>query len=121
MAPSDYGTPLPAGFGEPGKVYAAYHEVLAAQSSAEALRPFLDEGDAADLTKAADEVMTAKREVHPTQSYRITKGWVNGDWALLLVEGETGVMKVKTEAHLQKIGGTWRVYNEILQVKLGDG
>lgn len=121
VAPSDYGTPLPAGFGEPGKVYAAYHDVLAAQSNAEALRPFLDEGDAAELTKAAGEVMMAKREIHPTQSYRITKGWVNGDWALLLVEGETSSMKVETEAHLQKIGGTWRVYNEILQLKLGDG
>jgi hypothetical protein len=118
VAPSDYGTPLPAGFGEQGKIYAAYHESLNA-NSAEALRPLLDDDDAADLKEHPDELMSAKREDHPTQSYRITKGWVRGDWALLLVEGETSVMKVHTEVHLLKLAGTWRVYNEVLQVKLG--
>ena len=118
IAPTDYGTPLPAGGGEPGKAYAAYHEVLAG-NAAEALRPLLDDEDAADLTEFGDEVLQAKREDHPTQSYRIVKGWIKDDRALLLVEGETSVMKVETEVHFLKLGGTWRVYNEILQVKLG--
>ena len=118
VAPTDYGTPLPAGYGEPGKVYAAYHEALNG-NVAEALRPFLDAEDAADLAEYGDQVLSALREKHPTESYQIVKGWVDGDHALLLVEGETSVMKVESEVHLVKLDGTWRVYDEIQQVKLG--
>lgn len=120
VAPTDYGTPLPAGFGEQGKAYAAYHQVLAG-NSAEALRPLLDAEDGVDLTEYGDQVLMAKREDHPTQSYRIVKGWVKGDRALLLVEGETSVMKVETEVHLLQLEGSWRIYQELLKVKLGGG
>jgi hypothetical protein len=49
----------------------------------------------------------------------VTKGFVKGDRALLLVDGETEIMKVKNEVHFILIDGTWRVYNEILKVNLG--
>jgi hypothetical protein len=118
VAPSDYGTPLPAGGGEQGKIYAAYHAALNGDTPA-ALKPMLDAEDQALLESDGKATLSDKREVHPTKSYEVTKGFVKGDHALLLVEGETEIMKVENEVHLVKIDGTWRVYNEIQQVKLG--
>ena len=120
IAPTDYGTPLPAGGGELAKVYAAYHAVLEGSDPA-ALKPFLDQEDGADLAENGQEMLSSLREDHPTKSYKISKGFVKGDNALLLVDGENSIMKVENEVHFVKIDGTWRVYNEISQVKLGDG
>jgi hypothetical protein len=120
VAPSDYGTPLPAGGGEQGKLYAAYHTALEGNDPM-ALKPMLDNEDGAELVEHGQETMTQLRENHPTKSYKITKGFVKGDRALLLVDGETSVMNVENEVHFVKIDGTWRVFNEILQVKLGGG
>ncbi len=118
VAPSDYGTPLPAGGGEPGKVYAAYHAALNGNAPA-ALKPMLDDEDNAFLDQDAAGTVDRLRDVHPTKSYQVTKGFVKGDIALLLVDGETEIMKVKNEVHFILLKGTWRVYREIQQVKLG--
>jgi hypothetical protein len=120
IAPNDYGTPLPAGGGEQGKIYAAYHTALDGNDP-NALKPYLDTEHAADLAEHGPEMLSQLREQHPTKSYKITKGFVKGDNALLLVDGETSIMKTMNEVHLVKIDGTWRVYDEIQQVKLGDG
>jgi hypothetical protein len=118
VAPSDYGTPLPAGGGEPGKVYAAYHAALNGNAPA-ALKPMLDDEDNAFLDQEPAETVDRLRDVHPTKSYQVTKGFVKGDVALLLVDGETEIMKVENEVHFILLKGTWRVYREIQQVKLG--
>lgn len=120
VAPTDYGTPLPADGGEQGKAYAAYHRALDGNSP-EALRPLLDAEDAALLKEEGQELLSSLRENHPTKSYKIVKAFTNGDRALLVVEGATSVMNVETEVHLLRLDGTWRIYNEILQVKLGGG
>ncbi len=119
VASSDYGKPLAADFGEPGKVYAAYHQALAATPAA--LAPLLPASEAADLGAHGDGILASRREGHPTESYRITRGWVQGERALLLVEGETSYAKVKTEVLLVREEGSWKVEDEILQVRLGDG
>jgi hypothetical protein len=118
VAPTDYGTPLPAGGGEQGKVYAAYHAALNGDSP-DAVRAFLDADDAAALKEHGAEFIDGLRDDHPTESYKIVKGFTNGDRALLVVEGATSIMNIETEVHLLRIDGTWRVYNEISQVKLG--
>ena len=71
------------------------------------------------LKENPEQVMSDLREDHPTKSYKIVKGFLDGDAALLVVEGETGVMNVKTEVHFVKLDGTWRVYDELLQARLG--
>jgi opacity protein-like surface antigen len=118
IAPTSYGTALPADGGEIGKIYAAYHKALDA-ASPDPLRPLLDDGDQKLLSENAAEMIDSLREDHPTKSYKIVKGFVNGDKALLLIEGENSYMNVKTEVHFVKLAGTWRVYDELLQVRMG--
>jgi hypothetical protein len=117
VAPSSYGEPLPAGGGEPGKVYAAYHQALAAWDKA-ALRPFYTEKVQGNYTERADAVVQAFRSDHPDQAMKVVRGFARGDRALLLVEGETSYSKVKTEVHLEKQKGTWRIVDETLQIRM---
>jgi hypothetical protein len=119
VAPSDYGQPLPAGGGDPGKAYAAFHAALGASDRA-ALAPLLPEASQTLFAQNADAEMEAYRKDHPDKSFEVVKGWTRGERALLVVNGETSYSKVKTEAHLIREKGTWRVYNEVLQVRLGD-
>ncbi|MFN7943542.1 MAG: hypothetical protein U0X73_18255 [Thermoanaerobaculia bacterium] len=118
VAPSDYGTPLPAGGGEPGTVYATYHKAIVDNDTA-ALGKVFKQGIAAKLAEHPDEVARAWREDHPTESYKVTRGFVRGDHALLLVDGATSYSKVEVEAHLVKEGNAWKIDDEVLQVKLG--
>jgi opacity protein-like surface antigen len=118
VAPSDYGTPLPAGGGEPGAVYATYHKAIVDNDTA-TLGKVFKQGIAAKLAEHPDEVARAWREDHPTESYKVTKGFVRGDHALLLVDGATSYSKVEVEAHLVKEGAAWKIDDEVLQVKLG--
>lgn len=119
LAAADHGTPLPAGFGEPGKAYAGFSTALAA-GTAEALKPYLTDKDRADLAEHGPQLISYFTESHPTKSYKIKKGWVKAERALLLVEGETSYSNVKTEVHLVREGNTWRVDNQILQVRIGE-
>ena len=119
VAPAGHGTPLPAGFGEPGKVYAAFAKALE-EGTPKALKPYLTDKDSASLSEQGDELVRYFHDNHPTKSYIITKGWVDGDRALLLVEGANSYMNVKTEVHLVREKGTWRVDNQIMQVRMGE-
>ena len=119
VAPSAYGDPLPAGGGEPGKVYAAYHQAIVAGDKA-VLRPFYTDKVQADYAERADSVVEAFRNDHPGQSMKVVRGFAKGERALLLVEGETSYSKVKTEVHLEKQQGTWRIVDETLQLRLGE-
>lgn len=119
MAPSDYGTSLPPGGGEVGAVYAAYHAALAASDGA-ALAKIFPAELAAKLAEQKDQIVAAWSEDHPTQSYRVKNGFVKGDRALLLIEGETPYFKAEVEAHFVKEGGAWKLDDEMLQVKLGE-
>ena len=117
VAPSDYGTPLPAGGGEVGAVYAAYHEALGA-ADGDALAKVYPQELAAKLPQDKDQIVAAYREDHPDKSYKILKGFQKGDRALLLIEGETSYFKVAVEAHFLKENGAWKLDDELAQVKL---
>ncbi len=119
VAPSAYGDPLPAGGGEPGKVYAAYHQAIVAGDKA-ALRPFYTDKVQADYAERADAFVQAFRNDHPDQAVKVVRGFAKGERALLLVEGETSYSRVKTEVHLEKQQGTWRIVDETLQLRMGE-
>jgi hypothetical protein len=55
---------------------------------------------------------------HPTKAMKITKGFAGPDQAVLLVDGETSYSKVTGEVVLVKEKGTWRVDDELMDVKL---
>ncbi len=119
VAPADYGDPLPAGGGEPGKAYAALHTALLAWDYAGA-RPYFTEKVQADYAEKSEAIVQSFRKDHPDTSFRIVRGYGRGDRALLLVEGETSWAKVKTEVQMLREKGSWRLESEVLQVRLGE-
>jgi len=117
VASTDYGSALPAGGGEPGKAYSAFHQALTAGNAA-ALKPLLGEERQGFLRDQEEPFIAFLRDSHP-DSYKLTRGFVSGDHALLLVSGEKSPLgNVHTEVHLLREGGHWVVDDEILQ--LGD-
>lgn len=117
VAPTDYGKPLPAGGGDPGKAYAAVHAAMVAWDYP-AAKPYFTDEVQADYPEHAEEIVQSFRKDHPDKSFRIVRGFTKGERALLLVEGETAYGKVKTEAQLVREKGTWRLLSEVLQMKL---
>lgn len=118
VAPSSFGQPLPAGGGEPGKTYLAFHAALDTGDRA-ALAPLLPEASQTPFKEHPDEEIAAYRKDHPEKDLRIVRGWADGDRALLLVHGDTYYGKVETEVHLIREQGRWRVSNEVLQMRSG--
>lgn len=118
IAPSDYGKPLPAGGGEPGKVYTAYHEAISAWDKAKT-KPFFSDNVQAKFAEQGDDILQAFRKDHPDVKMKIVRGFQRDDVALLLVEGAVSYSNVETEVHLRKEGGTWRIVDEVLQVAAG--
>jgi len=118
IASSDYGAALPAGGGDPGKAYAAYHAALATGKT-DAVKSFLTEDMQEGWAKDGDEIVSSYRKDHPEKSFKIVNGWVRGDRALLLIEGETPYMNATSEVQLVKEKGTWRIDNEMMKVKMG--
>lgn len=118
----DHGPALPAGGGEPGKAYMAYHEALITGQPAK-IRPTLSKENGKDLDEAvkkgrAPDMVRQFTEEHPTKSVTILRGWSKGDTAVLLWEGEKGQVKLTGEAVLVREGGRWVVDDELADVKL---
>jgi hypothetical protein len=116
VATNNYGKKLPADGGEPGKVYAALHTVLDGTDPA-ALGPIVAAKLASQLDEAGKDVLEVLQEQHPTKSYRIVQGYANEEHALLIVEGETSTINVKTEVHLVREKGEWKFDDEVMQVR----
>ena len=120
VTPDDHGAPLPADGGAPGKAYRGYHEALA-KRDAKALRAFLSKelretlDEAEKKGKAAAELNFVAKG-HPEKSVRIIKGFSKGNQAVLLIEGESSVLKLTGEVVLVNEGGTWRVDDELTDV-----
>ena len=118
----DHGAALPAGGGEPGKAYLAYHDALV-RRDAKAVRALVtdDNGQwldaAAKKGKAAAELASMAKE-HPEKSVRVVQGWSKGDHAVLLLAGEGSVVRLAGEAVLVRQGGRWRVVDELFDVVL---
>ena len=118
----DHGPALPAGGGEPGKAYLAYHEALVTGQPAK-IRPTLSKENGKDLDQAvkrgnAADMVGQFTEEHPTKAVKILRGWSKGDTAVLLWDGEKGQVKLTGEAVLVREGGRWVVDDEVADVKM---
>jgi hypothetical protein len=117
----DHGPALPEGGGDPGKAYLAYHAALAkgdharlkAVLSEESLKTY----DRAEKKKDVDGYVRYLSKEHPTKSVRVTRGFAKADKAVLLVEGEASYAKLAGEVLLLKEKGTWRVDDELMDIK----
>jgi hypothetical protein len=118
VASDDHGPALPAGGGEPAKVYLAYHEALKA-------------GDAAGLKKTLDTYMLkqmAKGEESKNmegflawlggQRYldtvSVDKGFATARTAVLLVSGSGPIGKRQGQATLTREKDGWRFSDEVI-------
>jgi len=116
----DHGAALPAGGGEPGKVFLAYHEALV-KRDVKAVRALLtsDNGEfidaAAKKGKAAAELDKMAKN-HPEKSVRVVQGWSKGNQAVLILAGESSVIRMAGEAVMVNEGGRWRVDDELYDV-----
>ena len=118
----DHGTALPPDGGAPGKAYFAYHDALVKRDApalfavmSKDYRGLLDEAVSKGRTAAALKQLASE---HPDKTLRITRGYVKGNHAVLVVEGETEIMRMSGEATLVNEGGTWRVDDELMSVVL---
>jgi hypothetical protein len=117
VASSDYGAPLGEGGGDPGRAYATLHAALVKNDTTD-VAPVLTNEMRVEMPRHGPAIMKDLRDNHPTESYRVVRGWSRGDRALLLVEGETLYSKVRTEALFVLEDGSWRIDEEVLQVRL---
>lgn len=122
ITPDDHGAPLPADGGAPGKAYLGYHDALV-KRDAKALRPFISDAlreylDAAVKKGNADAEMDDWAKEHPDNSVHISKGFSNETNAVLLIDGESSVMKLTGEVVLINEEGSWRVDDELTDVVL---
>jgi hypothetical protein len=120
VSPDDHGAPLPPDGGAPGKAYMGYHAALV-KRDAKALRPFVSNEMREYLDRAEKKGKLAKEmnfmaKEHPDKSVRIIQGFSKGNNAVLLIAGETSVMKLTGEVVLVNEGGTWRVDDQLTDV-----
>ena len=120
IRPDDHGAPLPADGGAPGKAYLAYHDALV-KRDAKALRATMSDELRETLAGATKEgkasgYLNYLAKEHPSKSVQIGKGWSNGKTAVLLIDGESSVLKLTGEVLLLNQGGTWRVDDELTDV-----
>ena len=118
----DFGSALPAGGGEPGKAYLAYHDALVKRDPkavreviSNENREWFDEQQ--KKGKIAGELNAMAKE-HPDKTVRIVRGYTKGNRAVLLLEGESSVLRLSGEAALMNEGGRWRMDDELFDVVL---
>jgi hypothetical protein len=118
----DWGKPLARDGGDAGKVYAKYEHALEARDVA-AAKAVIDERLSAFWKKMEDEGKldryldyTWKEKHLEMKRPAMTGGFVNGDRAVVFVEGESRYAKVRGEALLKREGGDWRFSDELLRV-----
>jgi translation initiation factor IF-1 len=104
-------TTLPAGGGEPGKVYMAAQKAVKAQDI-----PALKKLMSAARVKQMDapdfkQMLGMVAEMMPTE-LKVTGGTQTGDTATLTLSGKMGTELQKGDAILVKEGGAWRLDKE---------
>lgn len=120
IVPDDFGAPLPANGGAPGEAYMAYHKALVANDP-KALRPTLSKENGKYLDDAIKRGKTAAgmkifTKDHPDESVKIVRGWSKGDQAVLLIAGETKILRLVGEAVMVRENGKWLVDEELTEL-----
>lgn len=105
------GTDLPAGGGEPGKAYQVYLTALA-QGDLDMLRKLAGEAGAYRFPKddptSAKEALKSLRDEQPVVA-NISRGRVNGDEAVLWVEGvDRDDINRQGRVRMKRVEGAWR-------------
>ena len=119
----DHGAALPADGGAPGKAYLAYHAALV-KGDANTLKAALSPGNLevfARAQKNKDEsgYLSYLADKHPMKAVKITQGWSTAEKASLLIEGESGLGKVRGEVFLVNTKGVWGVDEELVDLVIG--
>jgi hypothetical protein len=119
----NHGEELPPDGGAPGKAYLAYHAALVKRNGA-ALRGTLSPGNLEVFARVEkgndlDRFMNYLAEKHPIKAVRITRGWSTAAKASLLIEGESGIGKLRGEVFLLNTKGVWGVDEELTDLVLG--
>ena len=119
----EHGAALPSDGGAPGKAYLAYHAALVKRNAA-ALKGTLSPGNVEVFGRAEKSndlagFMTYLAEKHPMKSVKITQGWSTAEKASLLIEGESGIGKLRGEVFLLKTKGVWGVDEELTDLVIG--
>ncbi|HLX27960.1 MAG TPA: hypothetical protein VKV24_05665 [Casimicrobiaceae bacterium] len=115
----DRGQVLPAGGGEPGKVYLAYHEALKA-SDRKRVYAVLDARHKSlwdKYQKEGVDVMEVQwRDFHSSmESVSVTGGFVRGDRAVVLYDGRSKTIDhLHGEALLRRENGVWMMRDELV-------
>ena len=118
VASDDHGPALPAGGGEPGKVYLAYHEALKAGDAA-ALKKTLGEFTLKQMAKGEqnNDVAGFLAWLGGTRyldTVKVDKGFATADRAVLLVSGSGSVGDRKGQVVLVREKSGWRVSDEAI-------
>ena len=118
----DHGAALPADGGAPAAAYLAYHAALVKRDRA-ALKPLLSldrQRTWADAEKKGNvgKFVDYLAAEHPDKSVRISRGYVKGNTAVLLLSGESMAGKLVGEALLMKEKDAWHVDDELMDLDL---
>ncbi len=120
LASDEHGQALSADGGEPAKAYLAYAAALKAGDAA-ALKSLLVATMAEQLDKAEkagrlEDFLGLLGEGRYVDSVTVQNGFVSGDTAVLVINGDGAVGKRAGEAVLRREEGSWRVQDEILEM-----
>ena len=118
-----WGAALPAGGGDPGRVFLAYHKALAA-GDAGALKAMSDRHGKDLLAKHQTQGDLAEyldyrwNDMHyRMQTVRVVGGFARGDRAVVLFDGSSKLFDaLHGEATLRRDGGSWLVSDELVQI-----
>jgi hypothetical protein len=117
VASDDHGAALPAGGGQPGKVYLAYAAALKARDAA-ALKTLMvarrvSAMEQAEKAGELKEFMQSLADDHDMVSVKVGKGFATADTAVLQVSGTSPLdIKRSGEVILRKEKDVWRVSAE---------
>jgi hypothetical protein len=113
-AAEEAGTPLPAGGGDPGKAYFEYDKAVRAGDIAKMKAFAADEEMAKQLDDPQAKEMIAMIKEMRAKQIKILKGTINGDNAILYVEGVSGMGGGKTTGKVQMVkkNNAWKLIKE---------
>ncbi len=123
VPPKVWGDPLPAGGGDPGNSYLAYHAALEKRDK-KAIYALLDADRKALFKEFEGEgkldgwLDSQWEDVHTQLSQvKITGGFVRGDRAVVLFDGKNGFIDaLHGEGLLRREGGAWLVHRDMVEV-----